>query len=509
MSFGAFHFDPQELAAVVPDCYAEFRPAVADGLSFFLEHLSPTRLAEVFQAQANLPADAGLPRRLVLFLHACPALHKIGQIVARNRHLDLELRRHLQELECLEPHTPGEQWRPILERELASAVEKYSIRVEEYPLAEASVAIVVPLTWLDPSDGRQKHGVAKLLKPSIEGRLIEDLVILGRLADYLEERWVAYHLPPLAYRQILDEAAQLLTNEVQVPQEQNSLRQAANQFAADSDIQVPRLLPFCTDTMTAMERVFGRKVTDLHGAGEWQRPALYHAAVRALLSDVLFCRDESVLFHGDPHAGNLVATRDGRLAILDWSLAGRLTKEDRVRMSQILVGALALDVAKVTAAVMGLSGEGANEERITRYIQEAVMGLRWRRPPGPRWAIDLLDNLTRAGVRFPPRLLLFRKAFLTLEGVLADVWPAGLLDETLTAEALMRFAWEWPLRWWKSLHDSDYATHISSADLLQLALRPARQLCYSPTGGRKSFRGKPSGNFRPRQRPFFAPVSRA
>ncbi len=378
MTFGAFHIDPQELAAVVPDCYAEFRPVVADGLSFFLEHLSPPRLAEVFQAQTNLPADAGLPRRLVLFLHACPALHKIGQIVARNRHLDLEFRRHLQELECLEPHTPGEQWQPILQRELASAVEKYDILVEEHPLAEASVAIVVPLTWLDPSDGRRRHGVAKLLKPGIEKRLAEDLAILGRLADYLEEKWIAYHLPPLAYREILDEVAQLLTNEVRVPQEQASLRHAANQFAADSDIQIPRLLPFCTDTMTAMERVFGRKVTDLHGLGEWQRPALYHAAMRALLSEILFCRDESVLFHGDPHAGNLVATQDGRLAILDWSLAGRLTTEDRIRMSQILVGAFALDVAKVTASVVGLSSEGTNEERIARHVREAVMGLRWR-----------------------------------------------------------------------------------------------------------------------------------
>jgi ubiquinone biosynthesis protein len=116
MSFGVFHLDPQDLAAVVPDCYAEFRPIVSDGLTFFLEHLSSPRLAEVFQAQAELPADAGLPRRLVVFLRACPALHKIGQIVARNRHLDHELRCHLQELESLEPHTPAERRRQKQER---------------------------------------------------------------------------------------------------------------------------------------------------------------------------------------------------------------------------------------------------------------------------------------------------------------------------------------------------------------------------------------------------------
>ena len=64
----AFHIDPQDLADVVPDRYAAFRPVVAEGLTFFLQHLSPARLAEVFQAQADLPAGALLPRRLVVFL---------------------------------------------------------------------------------------------------------------------------------------------------------------------------------------------------------------------------------------------------------------------------------------------------------------------------------------------------------------------------------------------------------------------------------------------------------
>src|SRR5271169_5645791 len=45
----SFKIDSQELAAIVPDCYAEFRPIVADGLTFFLQQLSATRLAEIFQ----------------------------------------------------------------------------------------------------------------------------------------------------------------------------------------------------------------------------------------------------------------------------------------------------------------------------------------------------------------------------------------------------------------------------------------------------------------------------
>ena len=44
----------------------------------------------------------------------------------------------------------------------------------------------------------------------------------------------------------------------------------------------------------------------------------------------------------------------------------------------------------------------------------------------------------------------------------------------LAAEGLAHFVWEWPLRWCKPLEDRDYATHVSSADLMSVALRPLR-----------------------------------
>ncbi len=274
----------------------------------------------------------------MFFLRACPALHKLAQVIARDRHLDPELRRHLQELESLEPHTPAEQWRPALARALAPVAEEYRSCIDDCALAEGSVAVVVPLTWSDGGKTVRRHGVAKLLKPGIAERLDEDLCILGRLAEHLDERWAAYGLPPLAYRESLEDVAELLTDEVQLRLEQAHLRRAGDQFAGQSDLQVPQLLPFCTDTMTAMERVDGRKVTDPQAVSLWRRPMLFCACVRALLSQVWLSRDESVLFHSDPHAGNLLATHDGRLAILDWSLAGRLTADDRVQTSQLPVG---------------------------------------------------------------------------------------------------------------------------------------------------------------------------
>jgi ubiquinone biosynthesis protein len=281
-------------------------------------------------------------------------------------------------------------------------------------------------------------------------------------------------LPPLEYRDILDEVAELLRSEVLLRQEQTHLSRAERQFAGQSDVLVPRLLPFCTDALTAMERVYGHKITDRQGLSAWLRPGLFHALVRALLSGVLFSRDESVLFHGDPHAGNLMATTDGRLALLDWSLAGQLTTGDRVQLAQILVGGWARDGGRITGAVAALARPGTDTERIHRHVAAALAGIRWYKPPGLAWVIGLLDALTHAGVRFPRHLLLFRKAFLSLQDVLSDLCPFCSLEATLLAEALAQLAWEWPLRWWKPLDDRGYATHVSSADLLRLLLPHTR-----------------------------------
>jgi hypothetical protein len=92
---------------------------------------------------------------------ACLGCREGDPIIAdlQSRHAQLEARverltRQLaQGLESLEPHTPPDQLRPTLGRELTSAAEPYRVEVAAGPLAEGSVAVVVPLTWSDPTGG--------------------------------------------------------------------------------------------------------------------------------------------------------------------------------------------------------------------------------------------------------------------------------------------------------------------------------------------------------------------
>ena len=459
---------PEELAALVPEQYAEFRPIVVDGIAFFLEHLSPERLMGILEAQAGLPDDADVSTRLVHFIHACPALHKLGQVIARRRELDLTLRRRLQELESMEPRTPIEQVRPIVLEELRHSASDHWVMPGDAPLAEASVAVVLPLIYQDPQSGEHHHGVAKVLKPGVAQLLDEDLSILAKLAYFIDEKRIRYGLPDVAYNEIFDEVRELLTHEIQFENEQANLRTAAGQHAGRADVQIPKVLPFSTPRMTAMERVFGVKVTSLVDQPVHRHKRLARIIAEALLADVVFTRRESSLFHADAHAGNLFAADDGRLAILDWSLTGRLSRRDREQLGQVVVGAFLRDTGRIGRAIGKLCGQTPDESMLRRRIEEGLAGMYFF--PDPSWLMRLLDSLAIGGLRFRPDLMLFRKSYFTIEGVHADVCESCSLSRALMMTALHRLAGDWPLRMVTPFHCRGYTTSLSNADISMIVV---------------------------------------
>jgi ubiquinone biosynthesis protein len=466
--------DAAALHGLVPEVYADFRPVVAEAIEYFVEHLSAARLTSLMIDQLALPPDADVRLRLSGLLHAAPALHKLGQVLARRRELDPALRARLQELETLEPRLSADQVLPAVARELAPAVDRYRIQIGSRPLAEGSVAVVVPLTYRAPEasgDEPRHHGVVKILKPGVEALLREDLDLLAGVADRMDTGVRAGRFAHVAFGDVLDQVRDLLASEVRLDREQDNLRAAAAQQqqttgprGVGGHVHVPGVLPFSTPRATAMERIFGRRFTDAVPGGARRRHAT--ALLRALVGDVVFSSAEDVLFHGDPHAGNLLVDTAGRLSAIDWTLAGHLSLEARQAIAQVVLGALTLDVRRVCSALEGLAITPARPDTLRGVVDREMSRLSAFRPPDLDWSMGLVDAVATAGVRFDKDLLLFRKAFFTLEGVAADLCPDLRPADVLAAVGVERYLQEWPRRAVWPLGSRDYATHLSTADLM-------------------------------------------
>src|SRR5439155_9805628 len=106
-----------------------------------------------------------------------------------------------------------------------------------------------------------------------------------------------------------------------------------------------------------LERVRGEKVSSGHGLGAERAAELARTFFRAYVHQVVV----DGVYHADPHRGNILLTDDGRLALLDFGLLGRLDEDTRTTLSLLLLAvaqnraddlahlALALSLASVAS----------------------------------------------------------------------------------------------------------------------------------------------------------------
>jgi ubiquinone biosynthesis protein len=457
-----------DVSPLVPDEYAAYRRVVGDALLFFLRSLPAGRFARIVAAQEQLPAGTSLSQRLAALMCHCPTLHKLGQVVARDRRLSPMLRSRLQALESMEPATPVSIIERIIRRELPD-FEAWGIELGPEALAEASAAVVIPFATRSCHGDATDKGVLKVLKPGVEEALAEELEIWTQLAAFIDERCEHYAVPTLRYAETLETIRDLLANEIKLDREQAHLMAAAEFYADVESVHVPALLPFCTPRITAMERIYGRKVTQTDQRSEEERRALANTVMHALIARPLWAPSSSSIFHADPHAGNLFLTDDARLAILDWSLVGYLEKAARIHTMQVLLGALTFDAKRIASAIAEMASAPANESALREIADKALGGLLPAKLPGFRWLMSLMDDaMLSAGVQFSQDLLIFRKSVLTIEGLIADISTDTCFDQVLPASAARELYREGFSRPFASPLSRDFGTHLSNLDLLSL-----------------------------------------
>jgi ubiquinone biosynthesis protein len=460
--FAAFDF-----GSLVPEGYARYRRAVADGLDFFLDNLAPARSAEILADQLSVPISTSIEERLVGIARYCPVLHKLGQVLARDRRLPSRFRRLLQGLESLPSALDIAGSRRLAEKELGPLAH-LGIAITEPPLAEASVAVVVPFTSLEGTAGEPANGVLKLLKPGVEEKLAEELSLLQRVGALLDDRCEAYALPHIDYEHAFAQVRRLLAGEVCLEREQQHMVAASAAYAGLPSAVVPELYPFSTPRLTAMQRIIGTKVTDATLSAA-DRRKIAGTIVETLLALPLWSDADQAMFHADPHAGNLFATEEGQLAILDWSLVGLITKADRVQLTQILLGAFTLDAGRIRVAINELAQGHTDALAVAGVVDRHLACLTPGAWPGLGWLTELMDDaVTQAACRFRGDLLMFRKVLQTLEGVVADVSAECRPDRVLIGSMLRQLALEWGQRAFAPPFSRHFATNVSTLDLTQL-----------------------------------------
>jgi len=435
------------MEALLPNRYAMWRGPTRECMLFVISQLSVERLAPKLVEQFELPLKTSPEVRLLKLITRVPGLQKLGQVLARNRHLRQSVRMALSKLENGIRDVDMKEMLVVLRYELGERMERFEVKIERKLLSEASVSVVVRFSWWNAEKRRREKGVLKVLKPHIPVCFAEDMKILQELADYFGQqahKGFSSDVIPDTFSKI----RRHLQREVDFPGEQAALLEAAKQYNAVPGVRVPQLIPhFCTARVTAMSEEEGVKVTSAAPHLDAQRRAeLAKQLVEALVAFPLLSRSPYVIFHADPHAGNLLYNRKTReLVLLDWALAERLTREQRRRLI-LLFGAVAFrNPAAACEQIQELSERDKKDRPGDAKTIKAIVGKFFGELPvakSPRVvdAMSLLESVAMAGVKFPSSLVMFSKVLFTLEGILDDIrGNSGTAEFTIARYLLKRW----------------------------------------------------------------------
>ncbi len=411
---------------LVPEAYANWRPPVRDAMMFVVARLSPARLAPKLLEQIELPSDTPAEVRLLRLIAKVPGLQKLGQVIARNQHLHPALRKALARLENGIRDVRPEDIHAIIQRELGEKIETYAVKIAPDILSEASVSAVVRFSWRNPETRRRQRGVFKVLKPHISEYFAEDMDYLQGLAQHFGDRHHRYGFPAHLIPDTFHKVRRLLRHEVNFVREQKTLIEAGTLYRSMPGVRVPRLIePLCAPAMTALTEERGIKVTS--AAARLPAPRRRKVAeqlIEALVAVPLFASTQGAVFHGDPHAGNLLYdNRTGELAIIDWALRERLGRDERRHLALLFLMVSLRDPVGTSAEIVALSQHPIrmNSPRgrmIHQTVAEFLGGIPPSNLPSAADAMRLLERVAMKGVRFPASLIMLSKVMFTLEGIL-------------------------------------------------------------------------------------------
>lgn len=255
---------------------------------------------------------------------------KVGQALSTRP--DLVRKDFLEELVKLQDQLPPFDNAiafEIIEQQLGRTVDEAFEEISEKPVAAASLGQVYK--------ARLHTGetvAVKVQRPSLKPTLTLDLYLM-RLGAKLLGPFLPLNLGH-DLTLIVDEFGTKLFEEIDYLNEGRNAEKFATNFRNNPQVKVPAIYwRYSNNTVLTLEWIDGYKLT---GMGQLQDVGVDEAAIVEIgVSSGLQQLLEFGFFHADPHPGNLFATKDGRMAYIDFGMMDQLDETSKENLVDAVV----------------------------------------------------------------------------------------------------------------------------------------------------------------------------
>ena len=354
-------------------------------------------------------------------------LIKIGQILSTRA--DLLPHAFIHQIEDLTDKVPPSNWmeiQEILEAEWGNSLEQNFLFIDKTAVASASIGEVYK--------GALKDGTEvaiKVKRPNIDSVVQTDFRILSMII------WFADHFVPIPkgfinFRVLFKELKQVIEQELDYSKELETIQYFRDRFKDMDIVQIPSVFPeLSSSNVLVMEWFDGMRLTDME---ELEHIAVGRREIAQRLLKVFLPQWlEPGTFHADPHPGNLFVSKEGKIILLDFGMAGEITKKDAAHFQALIESFLAKNYSKAVDCLVDLGF--LLPEADTRIVEKLLAEFTSFDPTQLKemnlmaFKMELNDVIKTLPIQVPTRFVFLGRSFVTIEGIIRSLAPDAELIE--------------------------------------------------------------------------------
>ena len=287
------------------------------------------------------------------------------------------------------------------------------------PIAAASIAQV---HFAEISFENKTIEVAvKILRPNIKIIIEDEMKRLEWLSNFME------NFPEFRRLQagsIIKKAREVIKFELDLRYEAAAASELSENTKSDQNFKVPKIYwDKVTQKVLTIEKVIGVPIGKIEDTKINRQEAAKNLITTFLRQSI---RDG--YFHADLHQGNLFIDEASNLIAVDFGIMGRLDKQNRRYLAEIIYGFIKqdyIDVARIHQEA-GLIGKDISIEDFSqalRSIGEPIINQKAKNISMGNVLVQLFEITKQFNMSLQPQLLLLQKTMIIVEGVARDLDP--------------------------------------------------------------------------------------
>ncbi|MDB9343263.1 AarF/ABC1/UbiB kinase family protein [Nodularia spumigena CS-586/05] len=384
--------------------------------------------------EPQLPTPAVLKNILV---DLGPVYVKLGQLLSTRP--DLLNAAYIEELSTLQDEVPPVPWSEVevfIRKQLKRPLEETFSVLNPVPVAAGSIAQTHRATLVD---GREV--ALKVQRPGIDLTVAQDIALIQGIADLVARTdfGQTYEIKSVA-----EEFTKALEDELDFTLEAGFTDELRGNLSRSRWFDPTQLVvaeifwDLTTEKLMVMEWLDGVPLLSANlvsiengKTAHTQRQEITTLLFRAFFQQLYI----DGFFHADPHPGNLFYLADGRIALLDCGMVGRLDPRTQQILTEMLLAIIDLDAGRCAQLTLQLADSSQpvilsrlenDYDRMLRKYHNVNLG----EMNFSQVIYEILQVARNNKIRLPSNMGLYAKTLANLEGVARAFNPeVNLFDE--------------------------------------------------------------------------------